>query len=88
MPAITKNNDRFTEAAIDDEIVIMRTDTGEFFEIAGTAAAVWRLIDGRRDRLELLAALGDEFDVDTARMAADVDEFLDQLRETGLVSLR
>ena len=87
MPPIIKNHERFTEAAIDDEIVVMRVDTGEFYEMSGTAAAAWRLIDGRRDRAALLAALAAEFAANGALITADVDEFLDQLRETGLVNI-
>ena len=84
-PALTKRSDRFTEADIDQEIVVMRLDNGEFFSLSGTSAAIWRLIDGQRDRATLLAALGEQFEGDESAIAADVDAFLDQLRETGLL---
>ena len=86
MAAITKLSDRLTETDIDSEIVIMRIDNGEFFALAGTAAVIWRLIDGRRNREDLLAALSDEFSGDRDRIAAEVDEFLARLRETGLLA--
>ena len=60
MRALTKLTDRFTETSIDDEIVIMRLDNGEFFALSGTAAAAWRLIDGQRDRLALVDALASD----------------------------
>ena len=85
MNRVIKLSERFTEAAIDDEIVIMRVDTGEFFSLTGTAATTWRLIDGNRNRDALLAALADEYSTDEAAIAADVDEFLAQLKETGLL---
>jgi pyrroloquinoline quinone biosynthesis protein D len=86
MTAIAKLTDRFTEADIDDEIVVMRVDNGEFFSLAGTGATIWRLIDGTRDRSALLEALTGEFDGDDAKIASDVDEFLSRLRETGLLA--
>ena len=86
MTAIAKLTDRFTEAHIDDEIVVMRLDNGEFFSLAGTGAIIWRLIDGTRDRSALLEALAIEFDGDRANIASDVDEFLLRLRETGLLA--
>jgi hypothetical protein len=86
MGPITKLSERFTEAAIDDEIVIMRVDTGEFFSLTGTAAATWRLIDGHRNRAVLLSALTDEYSADETAIAADVDEFLAQLKEMGLLA--
>ena len=84
--ALTKRSDRFTEADIDQEIVVMRLDNGEFFSLAGTSAEIWRLIDGTRDRAALLAALTARFEGDEPAIAADVDEFLAQLRETGLLA--
>ena len=86
MNRVIKLSERFTEAAIDEEIVIMRVDTGEFFSLTGTAATTWRLIDGNRGRDALLAALADEYSTDEAAIAADVDDFLAQLKETGLLA--
>lgn len=85
MSALEKHSDRFTEADIDSEIVVMRLDNGEFFSLSGTSAAIWRLIDGKRDRAALLAALREQFDGEQTSIAADVDEFLARLRETGLL---
>jgi len=86
MSVLTKPSDRFTETDIDEEIVVMRLDNGEFFSLSGTAAATWRLIDGTRDREALLAALADAYDdANDASMASDLDEFLRQLRDGGLI---
>jgi hypothetical protein len=86
MSAISKRDDRFTEADIDHEIVIMRLDNGEFFSLSGTGAAIWRLIDGHRDRHALAAAAASEFDADEGEILADVNEFLARLTETGLLA--
>ena len=86
MTAISKHSDRFTETMIDDEIVIMRLDNGEFFALSGTAAAAWRLIDGKRDREALSAALSQEFVAEPEQIAADLDDFLARLAETGLLA--
>ena len=86
MSILTKQADRFTETDIDEEIVVMRLDNGEFFSLSGTAAVTWRLIDGTRDREALLAALAKEFDGNAGGMPADLDEFLGRLRELGLLA--
>lgn len=83
--AIAKLTDRFTETEVDDEIVIMQLDTGDFFSLTGSGTAIWRLIDGERDRLALVAALCDEFSAAQAEVVADVDEFLGKLRAAGLL---
>lgn len=86
MGALAKLVERFTETDIDDEIIVMRLDNGEFFALSGTAAATWRLIDGQRDRAALLAALACEFAADESQIAADVDELLGRLKESRLVA--
>lgn len=86
MTAIAKLPERFTETDVDEEIIIMRLDNGELLTLAGTAANVWRLIDGRRDRAALLSALAEEFPGDEQRIAAEVDEFLLRLKDNGLLA--
>jgi len=86
MNALVKRNGRFTEADLDDEIVVMRLDNGEFFSLTGTSAAIWRLIDGSRDRRALVATLTADYDADESEIAADVDALLVQLRDTGLLA--
>ena len=83
--AITKQADRFTEADIGEEIVVMRLDNGEFFSLSGTAAAIWRLIDGKRDRTALRDLLAAQFDGDASTMAADMDTFLAELKEMEIL---
>ena len=85
MSALIKLSDRFTETRLDDEIVIMRLDNGEFFALSGTAAASWRLIDGTRDRTALISALAAEYATDEAQIMRDVDVLLVRLRDTGLL---
>ena len=82
---LAKRFDRFTEADIDSEIVVMRLDNGEFFSLSETSAAIWRLIDGTRDCAALLSELVARFDADETMLAADLEEFLEQLRGMGLL---
>ena len=85
MTMLTKQVDKFTEAEIDDEIVVMRLDNGDFFSLSGTAADIWRLIDGSHDRTALLASLAGEYEANESELAGDVDEFLARLSDLGLV---
>lgn len=83
--ALTKATARFNESAIDDEVVVMLVDSGEFFSLIGTGRAIWSLIDGTRDSKALLADLAAAFEVEPAEIAADVDAFVAQLRGAGLL---
>jgi hypothetical protein len=86
MTAIQKLAGNFTEAGIDDEVILMRLDTGELLSLTGTGAATWRLIDGKRDHHALVEALVEEFAADGAQVANDVRELLGQLKEARLVA--
>ena len=85
MTRVCKNTDRFTEAAIDDEIVLMRMDTGEFFSLTGTAVEVWHLIDNERSQSDIVELLQRVFDAPTEVIAQDVSELLSELSGIGLV---
>jgi len=85
MTIISKRAGHFTEADIDQEIVVMRLDNGEFYTLAGTAAATWRLIDGTRDRSALIDELAANYDSDKDEIAADLDDFLEALEGMGLI---
>jgi hypothetical protein len=85
MVMLAKKTDRFTETGNEQETVIMRIDSGEFFSLTGTAVVAWQLIDGTRDRTDIVAALASLFRADRARLEAETDEFLDQLKRWGLI---
>ena len=84
--AIAKLAEAFTETEIDDEVVLMRLDNGEFFSMTGTGRDIWRLIDGSRDRDAIVASLVAEFDGPADEIGADVDAYLARLRDAGLVT--
>jgi hypothetical protein len=86
MKAIAKLPERFSETAIDGEIVVMRLDDGDFFALTGTGAAIWRSIDGRRSRDDLVTALAGQFATAPSEIAGDIDAFLARLKEAGLIA--
>jgi Coenzyme PQQ synthesis protein D (PqqD) len=86
MAVLRKLTGNFTEVDIDGEIVLMRLDNGDLLSLAESAAAVWRLIDGERDRPALVSALEAAFDAGDGNIARDVDDLLGQLKEAGLVA--
>ena len=83
---LAKAHDRFSETAIDQEIVVMSLATGDFFSLEGTARATWLLIDGTRDQAAIIAALGEHFSGPTAAVAADVAAFVAELGRAGLIT--
>lgn len=86
MTSITKLTGNFVETDIDEEIVIMRLDNGEFFSLSDSGATIWRMIDGKRDRNALIAALINDYQADPHQIADQVDEFLLLLKDAGLLA--
>ena len=85
MTRVRKNIERFTEAAIDDEVVLMRIDTGEFYSLTGTGAEIWRLIDGERSEADVVKMLESSFNAPAAVIAKDVADLIRELAGMGLI---
>ncbi len=62
--------------AVDFSGIIKLTETGAF---------LWKLLEKGADREELISSLLSEYEVDEATAAADVDRFVDKLREADLL---
>jgi hypothetical protein len=80
-----KAQGKFSETAIDDEIVVMSLESGDFFSLTGTGRDIWLLIDGKLDRKQLLVRLTEDYALSPEMIACDVDAFLDQLFAAGLL---
>lgn len=84
--AIRKIAGRFSESAIDDEIVLMRLDNGDFFSLSGTSRLIWELIDGERDLAQIGAMAAAQYAVPATTIADDIADFVSALIEAGLVA--
>ena len=86
MTAPKKDPARFVETAIEDEVVVMNLDSGDFFSMTGTARSIWRLIDGEHTRDAIVATLAAAHDAPADTLADEVDGFLAELRAAGLIA--
>jgi hypothetical protein len=82
----TKLTDRFVETAIDDEIVLMRLSDGDFFSLDETGRSIWLAIDGSRNRAAIVSKLAEAYDCSPETILADVNRFIDELVESGIVA--
>jgi hypothetical protein len=85
MAAIEKSSNDLIETDVDDETIIVALESGQLYSVTDTAAAVWRLIDGKNDRAMIIAALAEEYQTAPATIESDVDAFLKDAAETGLI---
>lgn len=82
---LAKRSSAFSETAIDGEVVLLNLADGTFFSLTGTAATIWPLIDGSRNREAILTELAAGFDASPETIAGDLDAFLAQLAGAGFV---
>lgn len=64
------------QQAVDFSGIIKLTETGAF---------LWEILEQGADREELIAKLLDQYLVDEATAAADVDRFIERLNEVGVL---
>lgn len=81
-----KKHEAFNETTIDGEIVVLNLADGAFFSLTGTAAAIWTLIDGARDRASILDELVYRYGEDRNLIAPDLDAFLAELAGAGFLA--
>ena len=84
--ALVKQWNRFSETVVEGEVILLNLDDGAFFSLSGTAATIWPMIDGTRDRDDLLTDLRAIYDASVASIAGELDQFLAQLQEAGFVA--
>jgi hypothetical protein len=70
-----------------EQLVLVNLSDDHIFELNRTAARIWELIGEGPTRDELLVRLADEFAVDRAELAEEVDSLLQTLLSRDLLSV-
>lgn len=70
---------------LDGELVVTSLSMGGFLRLDEVGRRIWTLLEGGKDLDGIIAALTSEFDVESAACRADVETFLDDLAERGLL---
>lgn len=69
-------------------VVPVRTRAVDFsgiIKLSESGAFLWGILEKGADREELIAKVLEEYDVDEARAAADIDKFITKLKEADLL---
>ena len=71
----------------DERVVVLDLDHLDLppYVFEGTAAEIWACLDGDRTESEIIDDLAEAYDVEAAVVAVDVRQFVDRLRDLGLV---
>ena len=75
----------FTE--LDETIVMMDVDEGQYYELDSVAARIWQLVENGPTVESICGVLAGEYEVEAKECREDVMEFLQAAWEQGLVQL-
>lgn len=70
---------------VDDEIVGVDVRESTYVSANPSGKLLWKALAAGTTRQELVARLVETFEIDAERAGADVDAFVGQLREQGLL---
>lgn len=85
MTELRLRRDRLQWLVADDEVVALDEEKLLYLGANESAGLLWQELDGGTTRDRLVEQLLDTYDVDRAQAEADVDAFLAQLDERGLL---
>tara|TARA_B100000678_G_scaffold275025_1_gene266583 strand:- start:1511 stop:1807 length:297 start_codon:yes stop_codon:yes gene_type:complete len=73
-------------SSVDDGLLLMDMDTGDYHHFDDIASSIWSRIDGEKSVGDVCLELQDEFQVDPAQCEEDTLEFLRQAHRANLVA--
>lgn len=68
-----------------EAIVMLSVDAGRYYSVNPVGRRLWELLEQPRTKTELRDAICIEFDVDEPTCEADIEIFVGQMMENGLV---
>jgi len=84
---VKKQNETLLESDLDNEIIFMSLETGDYIGINEVAAEIWKYITEPRSVQDIVTHLVDIFDVDENNCMTDTTEFLSQLAEENMLAV-
>ena len=82
-----KPNPNVLSKRLGDEMVLFHLDTDHFYELNGTGARFWELLNAGHDPVRIRAQMTEEFAVDPNELEAEAATFLASLRRENLISI-
>jgi hypothetical protein len=74
-------------ADLDDELVLLAPISGIYYGLDEVGRAIWKQIEEMRPIATVRDRVLEQYDVEPERLEADLDEFLRDLADEGLIVL-
>jgi hypothetical protein len=82
---IRKTN--FLSSEIDDEVVILNIDKGEYNGLDEIGSDIWNFLESPLFLSDLVKILTEKYNVDQQQCTSDVIEFITELEKAGLIRI-
>ena len=80
-------SENFVESSVDGEAILMHLDEGNFSSLKSTGLRIWSMLEEPASVSQICDRLQQEFDVERSVCEAQTLEFLENLRERGLIEV-
>lgn len=81
----TKTNQNVLSRRLGEEMILFHLETDRFYELNGTAARFWELLNSGHEIGEARRQILEEFDVDPDQLTRETEDVLDLLRRENLI---
>ena len=86
--SVPVRNESIVFTDLDDSVVMMDVDEGQYYELDPVASRIWTLIDGRQTMRSIYDALMAEYDVSAETCRQDTLEFVRTAVEMRIVRVQ
>ncbi|WP_066526858.1 PqqD family protein [Erythrobacter sp. CCH5-A1] len=80
-----RKSENWLDAAVQDEMLLMCSETGAFRSLNETGAFLWQQLDHPRAAPDLAASLAAEFAVTEAQALGDTEAWLADMAQEGII---
>lgn len=79
-------NESILFSELEDKLLMMSIDNGEYYSLDSIAARIWELIETPKSIEQLCSILVKEYDVRPDTCEQDVVEFIEKMQSLGIIS--
>ena len=83
---VLKPNPNVISRRLGDDIVLFNLDSDRFYELNGTAARFWELLQQVQDVDEIRKQLHEEFSVDAEQLKGEASALIESMRQENLIT--
>jgi len=84
---IYRRKTRLLSAQVEDEIVMMSVEMGQYYNLNAVGGRIWHLLETPRSLDQIVSALADIYEAPKETIHAEVAAFLARLEREGLLEV-